>query len=128
MLLSFGGAILPIRIEDYENSLSTNNAAIGSIVSFRRNNKGDGEEGAVDKSVELLERLDKRMQQSESQRIPKGYLWFGFLGMVLLFLASQAAMIIIEQGSVLPWWCVSRWWMHFWCVQRRIFFPFFFPK
>lgn len=119
-LLSFGGAILPTKIEDYENSINSGNKSIGSIISLRLGTTDGKQRSDVEKEetelkvTQLVERIEKRMQQSESQHISKTYLWVGFFGMILLFIASQAAMILIEQGGILPWWCVSRWWMHFW--------------
>jgi hypothetical protein len=122
MLLSFGGAILPTRLEDYDKSLSTSNSTIGNIFSFRQMKDWSDQRIADQtekKSNELVERIEKRMQQAKSQRLSESYLWLGLFGMILLLLAAQAAMIIIEQGGVLPWWCVSRWWMHFWLVTER---------
>ena len=34
--------------------------------------------------------------------------------MALLFAASQAAMSVLEQGGVIPYWCTGQWWMHLW--------------
>lgn len=116
MALSFGGAILPVRVEDYENDLGRDKITLGSIVSLRAKKgkaKEDTEE-TEEKLNQLVGRILARMGQDESQRLPKGHLSFGLLGMVLLFVGAQASMIVVEQGGVLPWWCVSRWWMHLW--------------
>lgn len=40
--------------------------------------------------------------------------------MIVLSFGAQAAMIVVEQGGVIPWWCVSRWWMHLWYVLGKI--------
>ncbi|KAL8870544.1 MAG: hypothetical protein Q9174_003439 [Haloplaca sp. 1 TL-2023] len=117
MTLSFGGAILPVRVEDYENDLSSDRQTLGSIVSLRARRgraKADVEDEARIKLDQLVEKIEARMHQDESQRLPKAQLSFGLLGMILLFLGAQAAMVIVEQGGILPWWCSSRWWMHLW--------------
>lgn len=117
MALSFGGAILPVRVEDYENDSSTDKITLGSIVSLRakRGKAADHvEEETRAKLDQLVEKIEARMRQDECQRLPKRHLSFGLLGMVILFLGAQAAMIVVEQGGVLPWWCTSRWWMHLW--------------
>ncbi|KAL9608031.1 MAG: hypothetical protein Q9167_007110 [Letrouitia subvulpina] len=114
MTLSFGGAILLVRVEDYENDLSNDKIALGSIVTLRAK-KDKAKEGETKEKVEgLAEKIGARMRQDESQRLPKGHLAFRLVGMVLLFFGAQVAMSIVEQGVVLPWWCVSRWWMHLW--------------
>ena len=112
MTLSFGATILPVRVEEYENDFAS-----GTTVTFR-SKRGQTSDSIQDdrKKVlsQLIEKIEGRMLQDESQRLPKGHLSFGLLGMILLFIGAQAAMIVVEQGGVLPWWCVSRWWMHLW--------------
>ncbi|KAL8947288.1 MAG: hypothetical protein Q9222_006416 [Ikaeria aurantiellina] len=123
MTLSFGGAILPIRIQDYENDFSGDKVALGSIVTFRaRKPRADDEttEEEFEKMDALVEKVEARMRQDESQRLAKGHLWLGLLGMVLLFIGAQFAMVVVEQGGVLPWWCTSRWWMHLWYFMVTI--------
>lgn len=122
MTLSFGGAILPVRVEDYENDLNNNQTILGSVVSLRaRRGKGleQNEEEARAKIDQLVEKIEARMRQDDSQRLPRGHLIFGLCGMGLLFVGAQAAMAIVEQGGILPWWCVSRWWMHLWYVLGK---------
>ncbi|KAL8732301.1 MAG: hypothetical protein Q9166_002873 [cf. Caloplaca sp. 2 TL-2023] len=109
MLLSFGGAILPVRVEDYEKDLSS------AKINFRAK-PGKPNDPILDEAElkTVVEKIESRMRQDETWRLPKGHLWVGLLAMVVLFIAAQAAMIVIEQGGVLPWWCTSRWWMHLW--------------
>lgn len=54
MALSFGGAIMPVQVEDYEHAMKKWNAAIGNIVSFRTMN-GDGGQKSFPKKLEELE-------------------------------------------------------------------------
>ncbi|KAL8751115.1 MAG: hypothetical protein Q9199_006636 [Rusavskia elegans] len=111
MLLSFGGAILPVRVEDYEKDLSS------AKVTFRAKPGRPKDEISDETHEELgtvVEKIESRMRQDQTQRLPKGRLWIGLLAMVALFIGAQAVMIFIEQGGVLPWWCTSRWWMQLW--------------
>ena len=124
MTLSFGGAILPVRVEDYENDMGTDRmTSFGSIVSLRakRNKTDEDAKESKKKLDELVKKIGVRMRQDESQRLPKSQLALGLLGMVLLFLGAQTAMVIVEQGGVLPWWCTSRWWMHLWYFLGELF-------
>ncbi len=122
MTLSFGGAILPVRVEDYENDLNNNRTTLGSVVSLRaRRGKAlerheEETRATIDK---LVEKIEARMRQDDSQKLPRGHLIFGLCGMVVLFIGAQAAMVIIEQGGILPWLCVSRYWMHLWYVMGK---------
>ncbi|KAL8713107.1 MAG: hypothetical protein Q9220_002628 [cf. Caloplaca sp. 1 TL-2023] len=103
MALSFGGAILPIRIQDYENDFSGDKVALGSIVTFRaRKPRPDDEttDEEFEKMDALVEKVGARMRQDESQRLAKGHLWLGLLGMVLLFIGAQFAMVVVEQVTI----------------------------
>lgn len=141
MFLSFGGAILPVRVEDYEASL---NKELQSNSSFSlRNKKRNASKVEREKQADevevvtrnLLRQIEKKMHSPDSVRFKKTDMWLGFFGMFLLFGGSQAAMSVVEQGAVLPWWwsvtcphrpwllsadknrdlsSVSRWWMHMW--------------
>ncbi|KAI4096067.1 MAG: hypothetical protein LQ339_007083 [Xanthoria mediterranea] len=78
MLLSFGGAILPVRVEDYEKDLSS------AKVTFRAKPGRPSHEISEATRKELrtvVEKIESRMP---------------------LFIGAQAAMIIIKQGGVLP--------------------------
>ncbi|KAB2568811.1 hypothetical protein DBV05_g12507 [Lasiodiplodia theobromae] len=75
MALSFGGAIMPVRVEDYERVMTKRNIAIGSIVTFRT------PEGARHGSPEqrlsrlsLLEEMIKtRIEQPKSMMPNKSF-------------------------------------------------------
>ncbi|KAL8878313.1 MAG: hypothetical protein Q9192_008479, partial [Flavoplaca navasiana] len=121
MLLSFGGAILPVRVEDYSKDLSS------AKVTFRpktgRHDHDDIPEETKGELRTVVDKIESRLRQDQTQRLPKGHLGIGLLAMVALLISAQAAMIIIEQGGVLPWWCTSRWWMHLWLVFLPLLYP-----
>ncbi|MCJ1266332.1 hypothetical protein MMC22_006215 [Lobaria immixta] len=117
MTLSFGGAILPVRAEEYENDLNRNKIAIERSVASRV--KGSTQSEIAQKEIDggldqVMERILARMRQDESQQLAKGHLWVGLVGMIVFSAGAQAAMAVVEQGGVIGWWCVSRWWMHLW--------------
>ena len=124
MTLSFGGAILPVRVEDYENDLNRHKVAIRRSVAFRPEESRQSEDAQEERYTgldQVMEKIFARMRQDESQQLAKGHLWVGLLGMIVLFAGAQAAMIVVEQGGVIPWWCVSRWWMHLWYFLGEMF-------
>lgn len=117
MTLSFGGAILPVRVEDYENDLNRHKIAIDRSDSLGAEGSRQSEDGHNDICAGLdpvMEKIVVRMRQDESLQLARGHLWVGLLGMIVLSFGTQAAMIVVEQGGVIPWWCVSRYWMHLW--------------
>ena len=116
MMLSFGGAILPIKIEDYERDIAKGNGLIGSIVSFRAPMHGERPMGTAEKVAKLNERLRKRLGQTLPQPSIHGTLIFGLLGMATLLAGAHGSMAMVEQGAILPWYCVCRWWMHLWYI------------
>ena len=116
MLLSFGGAILPIKIEDYERDIAKGNGLIGSIVSFRASTGSVQQDTLEKKKKKLRKALRKRM----AQKIPRPSLFkplaFGLMGMTSLLAGAHGAMGVVEQGGILPWYCTCRWWMHMWYI------------
>ena len=120
MTLSFGGAILPVRVEDYQNDSYSHRIALGKSVPIRPTpTRGTGDLRKEEKEELtgfdlVVEKIEERMRQDKSRRLAKGHVSMGLLGMILLFLGAQFAMSAVEQGGVLPWWCTSRWWMHLW--------------
>lgn len=122
MMLSFGGAIMTVRVEDYEHVINKKNIAIGSKISLRNLHmpgQGPQETTAEKKLRQLVERVRQRLDQRESARLPKKYLFVGRTGMGILLIGAQAAMSIVEQGGVLAWVCFSNWWMHLWYALGR---------
>lgn len=65
MTLSFGGAILPVRVEDYEDAQKDICVGLDQVV----------------------ENIMARMHHAESQQLAKRHLWVGLLGMIVLFVA-----------------------------------------
>jgi hypothetical protein len=131
MLLSFGGAIMPVRVEDYEQAMRKRNIAIGSItsvVSFRSSNGEADQPDLEDKLSELHSSVLSCMARKKPLRIHRLSLSAGLLGMTLLFIGSQAAMTVVEQGGILPWWCSSRWWMHMWYFMGMYELPYHRPN
>ena len=123
MTLSFGGAILPVRVEDYENDLNKHKVSIERSIAFRA--KGSRQSEDAQKEIyagldQVMEKILARMRQDESQQLAKGHLWVGLLGMIVLSVGAQATMIVVEQGGVIPWWCATRWWMHLWYLLGEI--------
>lgn len=106
MFLSFGGAILPVRVEDYETALNKELQADSSF-SLRRQKDMSKDNAAKQAEVvtkNLLIQISNKMHSIRSVRFKKTDIWYGFFGMFLLFGGSHAAMSVIEQGAVLPWW------------------------
>jgi len=117
MALSFGGAIMPVHVEDYEHAMRKGNQTIGTIVSFRQPTSNPDPSIFEQKLDQLDEKVRRRIDRKESISLGHSGQWSlaaGLLGMTLLLIGSQAAMTVVEQGGVIPWWCGSRWWMHLW--------------
>lgn len=120
MALSFGGAMMPVRVEDYESAPSRQNTFPDSVISLRNTiaslsySEEETDAQKLAKLDELSNRIESRVGEKTARRLPKGHLYLGLLRMVLLFIGAHVAMVVVEQGGVIPWWCVSRWWMHLW--------------
>ena len=109
MFLSFGGAIMPVDANEYEQ-LTQRNSAIGSIVSFRKGTTQPGD--TEEKLVKLREKVKNRIDQDDSQKVTRwNRLPFGVLGMVVLLAGAHFGMAIVEQGSV-NYWCIPCYPMH----------------
>lgn len=105
MTLSSGGAILPIRVEDYENDLNKHKVAIERSIAFRTMGPRQSREVQEEEKTGLdrvVEKILARMRSDESQQLAKGHLYVGLLVMVILSVGTQAAMIIVEQGGIIP--------------------------
>ncbi len=105
MTLSFGGAILPIRVEDYELSMNQE-LRLGSSFHLRQTGVAlkEWQTNTSALTRALLDKIDERLYREDRVKVIRSDVWFGLLGMSLLWVGAQAAMIIIEQGAVLPWW------------------------
>ena len=102
MTLSFGGALMPIRVEDYENIVSKQNTAIGSIISLRKQlSWGHKEEETIDEKLQRLgDKVRERIDQHSSVRLPKQPLLLGMGIVITLYILAQVAMAVVEQGGV----------------------------
>jgi len=120
MALSFGGAIMPVRVEDYELAMKKRNIAIGSIVSFR-SNYGEADPVSFAERLKILDqKVSDRIGQARSLRPGKTFIAVGLLAMTLLLIGSHSAMAVVEQGGILPWWCSGQWWMHLWYFMGKL--------
>ncbi|KAL8833476.1 MAG: hypothetical protein Q9170_004250 [Blastenia crenularia] len=103
MALSFGSAILPVRVEDYETDWNDDELTLGSIVTLRRKRGKPKENMELETSRKLnrlVEKIRSRMRQDESLRLRKDYLAFGLVGMALLFIVTLTA--IADNWAQIP--------------------------
>lgn len=117
MTLSFGSSILPVHIDDYRNDPHGNTMTDGKIDPSH--NAPLGHLGASQKGIngyfdQVVDRILARVRRNESQRLARGRIWIGLLGMFVLLAGAQVAMTITEQGGVIVWYCISRYWFHLW--------------
>jgi hypothetical protein len=126
MASSFGGAILPVRISDYESAFMKKNINDGRLVVLRNKSDvsfskdPDGQEQHIEQRVGILmEQVENKLRSETQRKVPKNYIWFGLIGMGILLTAAHVAMVIVEQGALLPWWCRSKWWMHMWYFMGK---------
>jgi len=122
MACSFGGAILPVKIKDYESAFMKKNIT-GDLRAWNSSLEvpktiEDSEKERIKQRADILLRRVQRKLQSETQRkVPKMYILVGITGMSILLLSAQVAMIVVELGAVLPWWCITKWWVHLWYMM-----------
>ena len=117
MTLSFGSSILPIHIDDYRNDPNGNTMTNGRVDPSHNAPSGHlaaAQNGINGYSDHVVDRILARVRQNKSQRLARGHIWIGLLGMIVLSAGAQVAMAITEQGGVLPWYCISRYWFHLW--------------
>lgn len=123
MSLSFGGAIMPVQVEDYEKAVVKENAATGNIISLRRHPLGSQKDAPnMDERLrELSDKIIERIDRPDRVRLPKRTLYLGLGTMLVLFSMAQAAMGVVEQGGVINFLCSSRYWMHLWYFLGKCF-------
>jgi hypothetical protein len=115
LLVSFGGTMMPVKVEDYELA----NAKESSIV-IRDGKESKLEVGErIQRRQSVLRKIRARLSQQKGDKIPKRLLASGLLFMTALLIGAQAAMAIVEQGAVLQWWCSCNWWMHLWYLLSQ---------
>ena len=52
---------------------------------------------------EVAKKILTRIRQPESQRLANGHVRVELVGMIMLSIGAQSAMILIEQSGVIPW-------------------------
>lgn len=117
MTMSFGGAIIPVRVKDYETNANGQRTTIGRSVVTTANALGNpesAEDDEFDYTGDVVQDIRRRLRQDESHRLAKGHLWLGLTAMFVFFCGAQAVMVVIEQGSMVLYICTSRYWMHIW--------------
>ena len=124
MTLSFGSSILPIHLDDYRNDPYGNTMTNREIDASHY--APSGHLGAAPKGIngyfdQVMDKILARVRQNESQRLARGHIWIGLLGMMVLSAGAQVAMVITEQGGVLAWYCISRYWFHLWYLLGESF-------
>ena len=125
MAMSFGGAILPVNVKDYESDFMKQqidtrrpkgpNRTASDLSYFKETDHSHNE--MVERGGRLMEQVEKRLKSTERKEIPTKYIWSGLIGMLVLLLGAHGSMAIVEQGAILPWWCASRWWIHLWYIM-----------
>lgn len=120
--MSFGGAILPRSVKDYESDFMKQEINTSRPQGPGRtdsntpfiDNPSPGDTAMMKRGRRLMHQVEKRLRPTEYKPIPTKYIWSGLIGMIILLAGSHVAMGIVEQGAILPWWCLSRWWIHMW--------------
>lgn len=125
MACSFGGAILPVKPKDYESGFMKK--YMKNTLHFRARTNSNlalpttldpHEQDRIKRRADiLLEKVARKLQDERRRKVPKMYILYGLTGMLLLLCVAQAAMVLIEFGAVLPWWCQSKWWVHLWYLM-----------
>lgn len=123
MACSFGGAILPVKMKDYESKFMKRNIK-GNLRSFKASNLSlpdeltDGDKKKFkERAAILMDKVIERLEDTEPHKVPKSYILIGITGMFILLSAAHVAMTVVELGAVLPWWCISKWWVHLWYMM-----------
>lgn len=111
MTPSFGGALMPVHVEDYQNVVAKENTAICSIISLRRHAPGSHKAAPnMDERLrELRDKIRECLDRPESARLPRRTLYSGLIAMFILFAMAQAAMGVVEQGGIVNLYCSGPW-------------------
>ncbi|KAF2109746.1 hypothetical protein BDV96DRAFT_651716 [Lophiotrema nucula] len=122
MACSFGGAILPVKIKDYESAFMEKNIkgdlrAMESTLSLPLTKTENVNSRIKQRASILMDKIQQKLQSKKQRKVPKMYILVGLSGMFVLLAAAHVAMIVVELGAVLPWWCISKWWVHLWYMM-----------
>ncbi|KAL8789305.1 MAG: hypothetical protein Q9213_001228 [Squamulea squamosa] len=97
MFLSFGGAILPVCVEDYQKDLGS------PKVDFREKTRVPNDPTLDETDTELktvVEKIKSRMRQDQTRRMSKKYLWIRLIAMVALIMGAHTSMVVIELVTI----------------------------
>ncbi|OAL42538.1 hypothetical protein IQ07DRAFT_362005 [Pyrenochaeta sp. DS3sAY3a] len=119
---SFGGAILPVKVKDYESAFMKKNIkgqlrGWKSTLELPKNIDTMDQDRIKQRADILLRKVQEKLQSPDQVKVPKMYILVGLTGMSVLLASAQIAMVIVELGAVLPWWCISKWWVHLWYMM-----------
>ena len=107
IFLSFGGAIMPVDVEDYEQVMTRKESTFGSIVSFRAESLASyhtekprsNADRAKDRLDELLNKIKIRVHRNGANNQPAKHILPGaIVCMSVLLFMTQFGMAIVEQG------------------------------
>ncbi|KAF2673953.1 hypothetical protein BT63DRAFT_422059 [Microthyrium microscopicum] len=121
MASSFGGAMLPVKIKDYESAFMKKNIKGGlrggkSTLTLSKDATAD-DQRIEQRADILMQRVEQKLLNELQDKVPKMYIWVGLIGMGMLLAGAHVAMAFVELGAVLPWWCSSKWWVHLWYLM-----------
>jgi hypothetical protein len=121
MGISFSAALMPFHLSGYENVVSRENTAIGSIISLHRHPPSGQKDvpSLQERLRELSDKIRERIDRSESVRRPKNFLILRLIGMFVFFATAQAAMAVVEQGGIVNCLCPAAYWIHLWYILGR---------
>jgi hypothetical protein len=115
MGLSFGGALMPVRAEDYDSAIPKDETAIGRHSLGKHAQAYRKDDPSMDEKLrELSDKIRMRVGRQESVRLPKTRVLLGLAFMFALFALAHSAMAVTELGAVVNFMCTMNWWMHLW--------------
>jgi hypothetical protein len=115
MLVSFGGTMMPIRVEDYEREIAKDTTVIIRDGAWNKLEEGE----RLERRQAVQKKIRARLSRKKGQDVPKRLIAIGLFATFILLCGAQVAMGIVEQGGVLQWWCSCNWWMHLWYILGR---------
>lgn len=116
MLLSFGGSIMPSKVEEYESALAAQSVSIGKEDKNHRGDRPSQKSPGISKGEILKDQILRQMSSKTRTRLPRLRAFLSLLAMYVLFAGAQAAMVIVILGSVYSTGCTITWWLHIWYI------------
>lgn len=132
-MLSFGGAIMPTGLDDYQNAFAKHSIYIGNeqgtgagIDDDQSDEENDQEalgdrmeEAKSEKLATLSKRISRRMGRQKISQVSRSALALSLFLMMLLFCVVQVGMGIVEAGAVYSNGCTYYWWFHIWYIAGK---------